>query len=240
MASPELQRLWKLAQVDIAIESIKKRAASLDVGQRISAEIQKLEAQDADKGGKARGLRSELTDVELKQKGIDDKLKKIDKELYGGKVVNPREVENLEKEIAALKKQREKFDERILELWEELPPAEKEAAAIQEQIAAKKQELTARRKKALTEKEQLEAEYKKYAGARSQLAQDVKNPSLIAKYEAIRQRHGGIGMTDVTRTGHCGGCGTHLPERTVQMLKDDRSATCESCHRLLYYTEGII
>jgi predicted nucleic acid-binding Zn-ribbon protein len=239
MASPELQRLWKLAQVDNAIESIKKRAAALDPGKKILAELQALEKQDAEIGGKSKALRSELADLELKQKGSQDKIKKFDKELYGGKVVNPREVENIEREIASLKRQVASHDERIMELWELIPPAEKDAEAIAAQIEEKKKQFAERRKQAMIEKEQLEAEYKKYAAARPKLAEEVRNPGLLARYDGIRQRHGS-GMTEITKTGHCGACGTHLPERTLQMLKDDKAATCESCHRLLYYSEGVI
>ncbi|RYF45944.1 MAG: hypothetical protein EOO38_15085 [Cytophagaceae bacterium] len=32
----------------------------------------------------------------------------------------------------------------------------------------------------------------------------------------------------------------HLPERTIQGLKDDKPLACETCHRLLYYTEGVV
>jgi predicted nucleic acid-binding Zn-ribbon protein len=132
------------------------------------------------------------------------------------------------------------MDERVLELWDQLPPAEKAAESINSQIEQKKKELAERRKGALEERAQIESEFKRLTASRGSAAEAVKSPSLIAKYDSIRQRHSGIGMTDVTKTGHCGACGTHLPERTLQMLKDDRTVTCESCHRLLYYTEGIV
>jgi predicted nucleic acid-binding Zn-ribbon protein len=238
MASPEISRLWKLAQVDRALAEIRTRAAALDVGQKLSAEIAALEKEEAPT--LVRKLRSELSDLELAQKTIQDKVKKIEKDLYGGKIVNPKEVQNFEKEVAALKKQSGTSDERIMELWELIPPAEKAAADIQKRIDEKTKELAERRKKALSDKTLLEQDYKKYTAARPQLAEAVKNPSLLARYDSIRQRHGGIGMAEVTKKQSCGACGTSLPERTIQMLKDDKTATCESCHRILYYSEGLI
>ena len=44
MASPELRRLWQLHQVDKAILEVRQRAANLDVGQRESAVLAKLES----------------------------------------------------------------------------------------------------------------------------------------------------------------------------------------------------
>jgi len=239
MASPELQRLWKLAQVDQTIDSIKKRAASLDVGQKIAAEIGRLDAEFQILSSNAKSLRSELTELELIQQGLDQKLKKIDGELYGGKVVSSREVENLEKEVAQIKRQRGSHDDRILELWELVPPAEKAADALKSQLDKQKVLLVERRKLAVVEKEHLQSEFKRLSTARGPLAAAVGNPSLLGRYDSIRQRHD-TGMAEVTKTNHCGACGTHLPERTIETLKDDKMAACESCHRLLYYTDGLI
>ena len=187
-----------------------------------------------------RDLRAELKDLEWTQQTIQEKVKKIEKDLYGGKIVNPKEVQNYEKEVALLKKQSGGSDERIMELWGLLPPAEKAAEDVQKKIDEKTKELAERRKKALSDKTLLEQDFKKYTAARPQLAEAVKNPTLLARYESIRQRHAGLGMAEVTKRQSCGACGTNLPERTIQLLKDDKIVTCESCHRILYYSEGLV
>lgn len=236
MASLELQRLWKLARIDNALLEIRKRAATLDVGQRISAEIAKLEADPS--LVEAKTLHGEQKDLELKQQTIEDKLKRIDKEMYGGKVVSSREVENLKKETESLKRQRDTLDERLLELFELAPPAQEKAKRIETQIADAKTRLAARKKQALADKTTLETEYAKYTQARPEAAKTVP-PALLARYESIRQRADGIGMVELHGQS-CGGCGTLLPERTLQGLKEDKTLTCESCHRILYYTEGVV
>lgn len=239
MASADLRRLWKLHLIDVAIQEIRNRAANLDVGQKFLKEIEVLNAEYADKGGKAKALSAELHDLELQQKTIDDKLAKIEKELYGGKIVNPREVENFEKEIEILKRQRSSFDERILELWEIVPPARAVADKIEAAIADKQKLVAEQRKKAVAIKTQLEADFKQRTAERPAAAKEV-NPSLLAKYEAIRPNHDGIGMAEFVKGRQCGGCGTLLPERTLQNAKDDKVVTCETCHRILYFTEGVI
>jgi uncharacterized protein len=237
MASPDLRRLWKLHQIDAAILEIRARAASLDVGQKLSAEIDSLTKSLEANGYK--NLHAEQQDIELQQKSIDDKLAKFDKELYGGKIVNPREVENYEKEIAMLKKQKEAMDERLLALWDEMAPVKIEADKIEKAIATRKEQLAETRKKAVAAKAQLESDYKTKSAQRIEVAKD-QNPTLLAKYESIRQRHDGIGMAEFVKGKQCGGCGTLLPERTLQGAKDDKVMTCESCHRILYYTEGVV
>lgn len=239
MASTDLQRLWRLAQIDALLLEVRNRAASLDVGQRIQAQIDALVKEDEEFGGKYRTLHRELADQELKQKTAEEKLKKIDKDLYGGKVINPREVEALEKEIATIKRRRDEDAERMLELYDLIGPAKEEADKHQAKIEAKRKELVERRKLAVKEKELLEAKFKELNAKRPEAAKAV-SPGLLAKYDSIRQRHGGIGMVEALKKGSCAGCGMKLPEKVLQGLKEERTITCEACHRLLYYTEGLV
>jgi predicted nucleic acid-binding Zn-ribbon protein len=239
MASTELQRLWKLNQIDGGLVEIRHRAANLDVGKTLTAELEDLKKQDADVGGHARKLSADLTDLEVTQKGIDDKLKKIDKQMYGGSVVNPREVENLEKEVAALKRQRDANDEKILGLWDALPPAKEAAAEIEAKIAEKQKLIIERKKSALVEKTTLESEFARLTKLRPDALRGI-GPGLMNKYDSIRQRMGGVGMAEATRKNTCAGCGTVLAERMVQSLREEKVVTCESCHRILYYSEGVV
>lgn len=238
MASVELLRLWKLAQIDNALNDIRKRAAALDVGKTIAAEVQQWEAKEAEVGGNYRSLHAEQKDLELQQQGIEDKLKRIDKEMYGGKVTSSREVATLEKEIEALKRQRDRNDERLLELMEVVPPAQARAKKVQDGLEDAKARLVARKKQALQDKANLESEFKRLTAARPEAAKGI-SPTLLARYDGIRQKAGGVGMVEVNGRS-CGGCGTQFPERTLQALKEDKVATCEACKRILYFTEGVV
>jgi predicted nucleic acid-binding Zn-ribbon protein len=237
MASPDIRRLWKLHLVDAALADIRAKAASLDVGKRIRAEIDGLKSKLDESGVKS--LMTEQQDLELQQKTIDDKIARFEKELYGGKVVNPREVENFEKEISMLRKQKVALDERLLEIWEKLPPLKAESDKIEKGIQERKTELALVQKKAIEVKAKLEADFKAKSSERPILAKD-QNPMLLAKYETIRKNHQGIGMAEVVKGRQCGACGTLLPERTLQGCLDDRTVSCESCHRILYYTGGVV
>src|SRR5690348_7343349 len=101
MADLDLRKLWKLHLIDLSLLEIRKRAAALDPGRKMQGELAALNAVYEAKTAHVKTLSGEQTDLELQQKSIDEKLKKIDKDLYGGKVVNPREVEALQKEISA-------------------------------------------------------------------------------------------------------------------------------------------
>jgi predicted nucleic acid-binding Zn-ribbon protein len=121
-----------------------------------------------------------------------------------------------------------------------VPPAEETAKKWSRALDQRRRMLAARQVEAKAERTALETEYKELAAKRPELAKIV-GPSLLARYDSIRQKHGGIGMVEVDiRNGTCTGCGTRLPDRTLEALKDDKTAACETCHRLLYYTEGAV
>jgi|SRR5947209_8019749 len=239
MPGDDLRKLWKLHLVDLGLHEIRKRAAALDPGRKIQGELAVLTADFDTKNAALKSLTSEQTDTELQQKSLDDKLKRIDKELYGGKVVNPREVATLQKEVATLKNHRGDLDVRLLELWEEIPPARVLAEESGKKVAAKKQELDEYQKTVFKLKAQLEAEFKERAAQRPIAAQEVP-PALLARYEAIRKKYDGIGMARISKTGSCEACGTRLPTKVVEDVKDGRVVTCEACHRILYASEGLL
>jgi predicted nucleic acid-binding Zn-ribbon protein len=239
MASVELRRLFALHQIDAEILDIRRRAARLDVGFEEAAKLKELEAKDASEGAAARALITEQVDTELQQRGFDDKMKKFEKQLFGGTMVNPREVEAMQKEIAILKRNRDALDDRLLELMDLVPAAQKVADSLATQINAAKAAIAAKRQVAVGEKAKLEADYKA-AVAKREEAKKAVPPGLFARYDSIAKRHEGVGMAEVVKKKACGACGTLLPARSIQLALEGTVMTCESCHRILYYTDGAI
>lgn len=240
MASGDLLPLWKLHKIDTAIVEIRKRAAALDGGKALQAEIARIQAEFDRVDGEAKALSGEQQDIELRQKGYEEKIEKFNKQLFGGSVVNPREVENLQREIASLRKHREELDERLIELWELVPPAKAAADEVGTRLAQKKAELDAYRSKVVVVRQKLEDEFKARMAERPTAAAAVPKIAL-ERYDSIREKHGGIGLTLITgRPASCEMCGTLLPERLIEGAKEERLVTCDACHRILYWNEGAL
>lgn len=239
MPDLEMRKLWKLHLVDHQLLDLRKRAAALDPGRKQQNELAAANTEHDAKLAHLKTLTSEQTDTELQQKSIDEKLKKIDKDLYGGKVVNPKEVAALEGEIANLKKRRGDLDVKLLELWEAIPPAKDATEKSHQVVKERKAALEEHQKSILKLKAQIEKEFAERSALRPQLAKEVP-AALLSRYELIRQKNGGIGMAGISKKGTCEECGTNLPTKTIESAKEGRMVTCEACHRLLYFTEGLI
>ena len=147
---------------------------------------------------------------------------------------------NLEKEIQIIKRNQDHDADRLLQLYDELPVANAAWEVVKGKLKAQQDAMALKRQGAEGTRKELEAAFQRLGTQRPEVAKSIP-PNLLAKYEAIRKNHSGIGMVEVEKkTTTCGGCGTHLPERSIQQLKEDKTVVCEACHRLLYYTEGAV
>lgn len=232
MAESGLFALYKLHLVDSALYDIKQHAAALDVGRAESAKIKELELDPEGVLTESRKLSAELKDLELQQGTLDDKVKKLDGDLYGGKVVNPREIAAIEKDKGLILQQRSKIDARILELWELLPPAREIAAELEGKITQLKDQIATKQVEAKKEHERLQADFKAKASERGPLAKRVPQ-LLLDHYEKLRSKLD-VGMAMVSNDNRCIACGMHVPPKAIVFINEDRVVQCENCRRILF------
>ena len=237
MAASDLRRLWDLHEIDAEIYDIKRRAANFNPGKEFAARLKQLEALEAEVGGRHKALHAEKTDLELQIKSLQDKAKRIDKDIYGGSVTSSREVEALEKDLAQTKRQLDDRELRLLEVTELLEPAQAELDKILKEKSGRAQQLKQAQAQGLQEREAMQKRYAELTKLRPEKAKIVSAP-MLARYEGIRGKHS-TGMAKIKGV-NCEGCGTVQSEKVILTAKDERLITCESCHRILYHTEGLL
>lgn len=232
MADTGLFALYKLHLVDSALYEMKQHAAALDVGREEAAKIKELEADPEGVLGRSRQLSAELKDQELQQKTLEDKIKKLDSDLFSGKISNPREIAAIEKDKELVNEQRAKIDSRILELWDLVPPAKEAAANIEAQITELKETMAKKQVAAKSEHEKLQAAFKAKAAERAPAAARVPKP-LLEVYEKLRAKLD-VGMALVTPDSRCESCGMLVPTKALEHIREDKVIQCEQCRRILF------
>src|SRR5688572_5459721 len=103
-------------------------------------------------------------------------------------------------------RQRGESDVRVLELWEIVAPAKTKAEEAQKKINEHKEQIKHFQKGVIETKTKLEQDFKSASAQRTPIASEV-HAGLLAKYDSIRNRHGGIGMARIQKNGSCGSCG---------------------------------
>ena len=210
---------------------MKKRAGALDGGKSILAQISALRQEHKLEIEAPELITAELKELDAKSAIHRAKIKELEKQLYGGSVVNSKEAAGYEQEIAHLKGLIEANETRSLELMEEEPNARATAKPFQVQLQGMAKAYEAKKASDQKEAVQLQNDFKAKSAERPPLAAEVPAP-LLAQYDLIRHKYGGTGMGVITGTA-CGACGTQLPTKLLESLDHDRVVTCESCHRIL-------
>lgn len=242
-ASPQAQQtLLELAGLDAELSRLEHRRRSLPENE----EHQRLEARDAQLRDEIAAAEAQEHDAAREQaKGEGDveqvrsRVERDRARMDAGQVSSPRELENLQSEIASLTRRQSDLEESVLEVMERRESLQRRRdtlAAERGDLAGRRQEVAARRDAALAD---IAGEAEKASGARGTLAAQVPE-DLLALYDKLREQHGGVGAAAL-RGNRCEGC--HLSLNTVDLGRirsapPDEVLRCEECRRILVRAES--
>jgi hypothetical protein len=227
-----VRQLYQLQLVDSEWDEKHHRLAAIDQSLGDDREVVRAQESVAETDAALSELRGQLRTLELEVSGLNDKLKKNQERLYGGKVRNPKELSGLQEEAAALRRRRSELEDEELTLMigveeEEAELAERKARlrqigsswrAEQELLATEKDDLEQR----LAELEDQRAAIRNRLGARD-----------LADYDDLRQRFGGVAVV-VLRRGICQTCGVDVPTSVARAVERGEGIHyCPVCNRLL-------
>jgi predicted nucleic acid-binding Zn-ribbon protein len=233
----KLKALEELQQIDLETNEVRAELESIGP-KRAEVEEKVREARrsyDEEKG--------RLEANEREQRGLEtllgmerDKVKKWEGRL--GEIRTPREYAALSREIDIAKKTNETVGESVKQLLAQ-------AQEIQAAIDALQEKLDEKEAGAQEELEGLgrrEAEFATRVVAlgarRTELAAKV-DPALLKRYENIRQRRGGIAVTQVIG-GTCRGCNRQIPpQMAIVLVRANSIEHCPNCNRIIYVPEAV-
>jgi uncharacterized protein len=240
-ASPEAQlRLLELADLDAELGRLEHRRRGLPE----HAELDRLDQRDAQLRDAIASLEAEQGDLKRAQTkaeaDVEQVRTRIDRDrqrLDAGQVSSPRDLENLQSEVASLTRRQSDLEEVVLDIMERQETAEgrrQEGVAERVTIAGDRETVTARRDASLAE---IAEQAGKAADRRASVASQ-EPADLLALYERMREQHGGVGAAALRR-GRCEGC--HLSLNTVDLntiraADPDEVLRCEECRRILVRT----
>lgn len=159
------------------------------------------------------------------------------KRLDSGAVSSPKDLENLQKEIASLAKRQGDLEDVVLEVMERRESAQERVAELTERVGSvqsKIDDATARRDAATAE---FDGEGANVTKERALVAGSIP-ADLIALYDKVRAKQGGVGAAKLHQR-RCEGCRLELDITEVNDIKaasPDKVVRCENCSRILVRT----
>ena len=240
-ADPASQlRLLDLQALDTALDRLAHRRQTLPEIATIEALAARLREVD-DALVVARTLDTDLAREQLKAEADVDQVRaraeRDQQRLDAGSVGSPRELENLQSEIASLSKRRSDLEDVVLEVMERREAAQSDIAASsaeREKLAGESTAACAQRDRTFAE---IDSEIATTTSARAAVARDIP-AELLALYEKIRDSSDGVGAAALHR-GRCEGCHLSLNPGDLGHMRDaapDAVLRCEECRRILVRT----
>jgi uncharacterized protein len=225
--------LYRLQQVDRQIDHARSQLEAIRRTLENDAELQQAlkELQTAQTGHHHanNALKNAESDVEAQR----IKIEQADSSLYGGKVQNPKELQDLQKDIVSLKKHLVTLEERALEAMIEAEDAESNLQAVKTKLELMQARLGDEHKKLIADQSAFSIKLEQLAEERGATLTTIEN-ELLQIYEWLRQQKRGVAITEVSDNS-CASCGATI---TVALQQNARSqkqlAHCPSCGRILY------
>jgi uncharacterized protein len=228
-----MQALYALQQIDKQIQRAKKSQSSLDNGTQAKANAEAIRNQYQEKLNILHKLSGDLKDSELKLSGVETKRKSYQQKLYQGTVTNPKELQNIEKEIQALGHQQSDLDGKILDLMDQVEQQKQivtEAEANACEAETKHKAIVSNFE---SKYESLGLETTDLTRQRADAVQGIEDKALLKKYEDIRAKSAGLAIVKIEGSD-CGGCHMTLPSTLIKAVKEGQELTlCENCQRIL-------
>ena len=225
--------LYRLQQIDSQIDRAKNRIDEIELALSSNPALKIAQEHVKTSEQSYKNAQKVLQKAEESAQDQRIKINQSESMLYSGKVRNPKELQDLQNEVAALKRYLNVLEDRQLEAMLELDDVENNfnqasqqlsvtLATTTEQQAGLRGELT----QIMKTSERLDLERK--------VAISVINPDELELYEQLRLSRRGVAIAKISSQA-CEACGALLPPALVQAAHSPtKLVRCTSCGRILY------
>lgn len=227
----------QLQELDSAIDRERYRHQTLPERAELAAADERARAL----AGRQDRLAARLASVVERQVTLENDLAhtearadEVNKRLYGGEVSASRELQAMAADVDSLKARASSLEEQVLEIMMERDPLDGDMASMEEEKAS----VDGERDQILGRMAAAEAEIDRAVSAlrdQRKAAAGRVPPDLLATYERLREKLGGVGAARLIG-GSCTGCHLALPATELDRLKHTAPEVvvfCDQCGRIL-------
>ena len=225
--------LYRLQQVDSQIDQIQARLRAIQ--QFLENDTELRAANDGFAAAETKHTDAEralkLSEAEVEKQRL--KIEQTEASLYGGKVHNPKELQDLQKDVVSLKRHLETLEERQLEAMIAAETAETGLHTARTDLEKVQSNLKDQNKDLANESAILHKNLERLIMERQAVVTNIASQTLNV-YDQLRKQKRGLAITTI-EDNSCEACGTTL---TASQQQSARSTSqlfhCPTCGRILY------
>jgi hypothetical protein len=226
-------QLFQLQRIDSEIDSSQKRIDEIIAEISNNVIVEKAKAKVEECESELKEIRSEFNaiDHDIQQK----KMKKSQSEssLYGGKITNPKELQDLQMEIKSLTRILAELDTQLMDKLVVLDKSEKDLEQCKAELKKAVSEFETQKSMLTAEKNKLESlihtQNEKKNSLVSKISQD-----MLGTYESLRESKNGVAVAEL-QDDSCSACGAFLTAGQCQQARSSSQLLfCPTCKRIVY------
>ncbi|NLG73764.1 MAG: hypothetical protein GX495_17210 [Chloroflexi bacterium] len=226
-------KLYRLQQTDSQIDRARQRLKEIAIALAADEAVKQARATFATAEQELSAAQKALRRAEENLRDQNLKIEQSEATLYGGRVRNPKELQDLQNEVAALKRYRSVLEDRQLEEMIALEEAEARHLAAREELERVEADFAERNKALTSEQKNLENELARLNGERQATQASIPAEDLQL-YEQLRRQRSGVAVARITDRA-CSACGTTLSASLLHAARSPSQITrCDGCGRILY------
>ena len=225
--------LYRLQQIDSRQKIVSARLASiqstLDTNADLLAASKRLEnAKTA-----LRQAESLLKNAEFESSNQRIKLEQAEASLYSGRIQHPKELQDLQKDIASIKRNLSSHEDQQLENMLLVENAQAENETSQKGYDATQGRVISENASLKTEFVVVQKELENLNSQRMAVLPGI-DPLSLTLYDSLRQKRSGLAVSSVIENA-CDTCGSSLTPALAQSVRtSNQLVLCPMCGRILY------
>ena len=229
----QLSTLYRLQQIDSQLDQANNRLQEIQVALNEDAALKQAQQNHAAAEARLNDERQKLRRAEENVQEQKIKIEQNESTLYGGKVHNPKELQDLQKEVAALKKYLGVLEDRQLEAMLVVEEAESDYNKAAAEILALQASQVEQLARLRGEQRELQVQAERLEVERQAATAPLPSQDL-SLYEQRRKTRRGVAVARIANRT-CGACGSTLTPALAQSAQvPDQIVRCPTCGRILY------
>ena len=225
--------LFRLQKIDIQIDHIQTRLKIIQNNLDDDADLRHLseevKAAEVTIQSAEQLLKQAERDVQVQQ----IKIEQTQSSLYGAKSHSPKELLDLQNDLASLKRHLVILEDHQIEVMQVSETAEADLISTQAKLRTAQTDRGGQNEGLLKEQEALGKDLERLSIERNAVAGAIPREELDL-YDNLRQQRRGIAVAIISDSS-CGACGSNLSLAQMQSARSSGEvALCPSCGRILY------
>ncbi|MCJ7518573.1 MAG: hypothetical protein MUO42_02745 [Anaerolineaceae bacterium] len=226
-------QLYQLQEIDTTIDKANRRLKEIEIslmdntlGKQANDFVDTCEANYLVQKSQFNAINDDIQSKKIKKTLSESSL-------YNGSIVNPKELQDLQKEIASHSAYISRSEEELLNKLIKLENCEKELSEAKENLRRKLSEFESQKALLNGERNQLIHFNESQIGKKDSVTLQLE-PSILNTYNSLREAKNGIAVAKLLDDS-CSSCGASLTASQCQQARSQAKLSyCPSCGRILY------